>query len=672
MLRPLSNSLRFATVSLVGVALFAIVACSQEASPTADLNATVVAAMESTATAEMILQATVDASVAATVTAKAPTATPVRTPTLPPTATPVPPTPTPTATPTSTPTPTATPTSTPTPTPTHTPTAVPTLVSAPDLTAIVARVRPSVVRVSTTSSTGSGVIVEVDSSGRAVVVTNHHVVEGGNRVEVLVNDTSQYTATLLGFDANKDLAVLSICCSASFRASPLSGQIQLADGATVFTMGYPLGVGRATVTRGVVSSMWFQQNAARWMVQTDAAINPGNSGGPLFTPSGEVAGINTSVLRESGGRAIEGFGFAVAARTVQESLPTLKAGSQFGSSARPTPTPHSGTASRFGPVDGAIDHRADGNIDSYWTGVNVSIFSAVATFENPYARSVGGWDYGFMFHQSATEIFRMVFVVDDGRWYHYAREGSAGNERLIDSGTVPSLKTNPGASNEVRVIAAGDWGLLFVNGERIGSLDLSDGPSSGAAYAITGTFNDNAVPGYATRFRGFAIRNIQLIGERTGELRHDADGFIAQFRVGTSVTDFIAEVAFTNPYPSHTGAWDYGIGFRDDASAANAFHAVTVNSNGRWQYFVREGSTTPTHEESGTAGLNYGQGVANRLHLLVAGDTALFSIQDTLVASLDISRSSSTGDVWVGTGFYAGNERPGYSTGYDVKLWSMD
>ena len=279
MLRPLTDCQRFAVLPLLGVVLFVIGACSQEVSPTPDVNATVVAAMEATATAERVLQATVDASVAATVTVQAPTATPVPTPTLPPTATPVPPTPTPTATPTSTPTPTATPTPThtPTPTPTHTPTVMPTLVSAPDLAATVAQVRSSVVKVLTASGTGSGVIVEVDRSGNAVVVTNHHVVENSGWVEVLVSDTIRYTAKRHGFDANKDLAVLTICCSASFQASPLGGQTELADGATVFTMGYPLGVDRATVTRGVVSRMWFQQNAGRWLIQTDAAINPGNS-----------------------------------------------------------------------------------------------------------------------------------------------------------------------------------------------------------------------------------------------------------------------------------------------------------------------------------------------------------------------------------------------------------
>ncbi len=184
----------------------------------------------------------------------------------------------------------------------------------PDLASIVESVRLSVVRVSTSSGTGSGVIVEVESNGSAVIVTNHHVIDGGGAVDVLVNDSDRYSATVLGFDASKDLAVLRICCSAGFRASPLSSGTELADGSTVFTMGYPLGVGRATVTRGIVSGWWFDQEEGRWMVQTDAAINPGNSGGPLFTLDGQVVGINTSVVRDAGaGISIEGFGFAVSA-----------------------------------------------------------------------------------------------------------------------------------------------------------------------------------------------------------------------------------------------------------------------------------------------------------------------------------------------------------------------
>ena len=541
----------------------------------------------------------------------------------------------------------------------------------PELASIVESVRSSVVKVSTSSGTGSGVIVEVESNGSAVVVTNYHVIDGGGSVDVLVNDTDRYAATVLGFDASKDLAVLSICCSAGFRASSLSSGTELADGSTVFTMGYPLGVGRATVTRGIVSGSWFDQEAGRWMVQTDAAINPGNSGGPLFTLDGQVVGINTSVIRDAGaGFAIEGFGFAVWARTVRESLPAMMAGSKLGATPEPTPQPTPTSGSGFGPVDGSIEHKDDSLIDGYRARVSVSDFSAVATFYNPYARSVGGWDYGFLFRHPAYNTFHLIIVTDDSRWFHYLGDGSPDGSRLVDSGTL-DLRTGQRDSNELRIVTIEDFGWFLVNGEMVARLNLNDGPAAGDVVAITGYFNDNVVAGYSTRFRGFAVNEPRLVGEESGELQHDADGFIKQFNIGADVSDFIAAATFTNPYSSRTGAWDYGIGFRDDPGAPNTFHAVTIQSNGLWEYYVREGSSTPAHRESGRVSLNTAAGGTSQLWVLAIGDTALLYINGAFITELDIGRGSGRGDVWVGTGFY-GTERPGYSTGYDYQVWSLD
>ncbi len=541
----------------------------------------------------------------------------------------------------------------------------------PDLASIVERVRSSVVRVSTISSAGSGVIVEVESNGSAVVVTNHHVIDDGGAVDVLVNDSDRYSATVLGFDASKDLAVLRICCSAGFRASPLSSGTELADGSTVFTMGYPLG--RWAVTDGIVSGLNFDQEAGRWEIHTNASINSGNSGGPLFTMDGEVVGINTYVIRQwRSGAPVEGFGFAIWARTVLESLPAMMAGSKLGVTPEPTPRPSPTPGAGFGPVDGSIEHKDDGSIDTYSARVSVSDFSAVATFENPYARSVGGWDYGFLFRHPAHNTFHVVFVTDDRRWFHYVRNSSVESQRLADSGSVSALQTNAGASNELRVIAAGDSSWFLVNGELVARLDLTGGPAAGDVVAITGSFNDNVVAGYSTRFRGFAVREPRHVGDESGQLQHDADGFINQFNIGADVSDFVAAATFTNPYSSRTGTWDYGIGFRDDPGAQNTFHAVTIQSTGQWEYYVREGSDMPTHRESGSARLNLGQGAENQLHVIAVGDTVLLHINGAFIKALDISRGSGNGDVWAGTGFYAGNEIPGHSTGYDFQVWSLD
>ena len=530
--------------------------------------------------------------------------------------------------------------------------------------------RPSVVKVTTSANTGSGVIVEVDGAGRAVVVTNHHVIEDGSAVTVVVNDVSSYPATILGFDAAKDLAALRICCSAGFRAAPIGDATALRVGDTVFAMGYPLGINQASVTSGVVSRVHFEAANGRWLVQTDAPINPGNSGGPLFTLEGEVVGINTEVIRESeSGTSVEGFGFAVSAATVRQALPALMQGSRLGpvGTATPTAIPRRGSGRSFGPMDGSLEHKDDGFIETYSADVDLAEFTAVATFENPYDRSVGGWDYGFLFRRSGKDRFHIVGVTDDGRWYHDVREGTSESTDL-DSGWSSAIRTRRNDTNEIRVLASGERGWFFVNGVFVADLDLGAGASAGDVLVSTGYFEGNEVPGRSTAYRGFTVREPRFVAEESGQLWHDDDDQIETSRMRTSATDFIAAAEFVNP---HTGGWDYGIAFRH--IEFNRFRAVVVSSDGSWQYFLREGSTTPTHRESGRAALNLHEGGTNLLVLLVVGDTALFSVNGTRVAELDISRGADTGNIWVGTGFYAGNERAGSVTEYrDFSVWSLD
>ena len=198
----------------------------------------------------------------------------IPTPTLVPTATPTP-TPLPTATPTPTPRPTATPTPTPRPTPTPTPRPTPTKDPAAALSALVKQVRPAVVRIQTSSGSGSGVIFETQGQ-TGYVVTNHHVVEGEVQVSVIVNDSTTYSSSVLGTGSVRDLAVVSICC-ASFQALPFGNAAALQPGDEVVAICYALGLpGEATVTRGIVSAVRYDPAYRSDVLQTDAAINPGN------------------------------------------------------------------------------------------------------------------------------------------------------------------------------------------------------------------------------------------------------------------------------------------------------------------------------------------------------------------------------------------------------------
>ena len=141
----------------------------------------------------------------------------------------------------------------------------------------------------------------------------------------------------LGTDSVRDLAILRICCG-DFHALSFGNVSELKPGDEVLAMGYPLGLpGEATVTKGIVSAIRFDESHQRLVIQTDAAINPGNSGGPMLSETGQILGINTFRREETtSGRPVDNVGFAVAAPTIQEQLHTLKTAPP---SSTPTPTP---------------------------------------------------------------------------------------------------------------------------------------------------------------------------------------------------------------------------------------------------------------------------------------------------------------------------------------------
>ncbi|MDF3037974.1 MAG: 2-alkenal reductase, partial [Thermomicrobiales bacterium] len=161
--------------------------------------------------------------------------------------------------------------------------------------------------------TGSGSGFFLDEDGH--VVTNEHVVNGGLEFEVVLYDGSEFPATLIGADANSDVAVLKV-------AGPVPAVAEIGDSASllpgqpVLALGSPLGTFTNTVTEGIVSALGRtvpdEDGGPELLnlIQHDAAINPGNSGGPLVTLAGEVVGINTLGIIDA-----QGLFFAVPAET---------------------------------------------------------------------------------------------------------------------------------------------------------------------------------------------------------------------------------------------------------------------------------------------------------------------------------------------------------------------
>ena len=156
------------------------------------------------------------------------------------------------------------------------------------------------------TSLGSGVI----ASQQGHIITNHHVIENAEEIEVLLHDGRRLRANVVGADPETDLAVLQIHTT-EVPSITFSSSKTLAVGDVVLAIGNPFGVGQ-TVTQGIVSATGRDQlgvNVFENYIQTDAAINPGNSGGALINAHGELVGINTLISSNSGGSV--GIGFAI-------------------------------------------------------------------------------------------------------------------------------------------------------------------------------------------------------------------------------------------------------------------------------------------------------------------------------------------------------------------------
>ena len=165
---------------------------------------------------------------------------------------------------------------------------------------------------------GSGVII----SAEGYILTNNHVVEGADEIEVVLNDSRRAGAKVIGTDPESDLAILKVALE-RLPVITIGNSDSLQVGDQVLAIGNPFGVGQ-TVTSGIVSALGRNQlgiNTFENFIQTDAAINPGNSGGALVDVNGSLMGINTAIYSRSGGSM--GIGFAIPVSTAKLVLESI-------------------------------------------------------------------------------------------------------------------------------------------------------------------------------------------------------------------------------------------------------------------------------------------------------------------------------------------------------------
>jgi S1-C subfamily serine protease len=188
-------------------------------------------------------------------------------------------------------------------------------------------VNPSVVNINMTMAIGEGAGSGFVYDMQGHIITNNHVVEGADKIYVTFSDGKMVAATVVGTDANSDLAVIKVDVAATeLHPVTLGESATLRVGQMAVAIGNPFGL-EGTMTAGIISALGrvVPASSSRYamvdLIQTDAPINPGNSGGPLLDSAGRVIGVNTMIYSESG--TSSGVGMAVPVDTVKRVVPQL-------------------------------------------------------------------------------------------------------------------------------------------------------------------------------------------------------------------------------------------------------------------------------------------------------------------------------------------------------------
>ena len=189
--------------------------------------------------------------------------------------------------------------------------------------AVVAKVRPAVVQVNVATSRGQGLGSGVIIDQRGYIITNHHVVERAQQIQVVLFDGTALPAQLVGASSPDDLAVVKVTPKEKLTVATLGDSSQVRVGQEVLAIGNPLGITQ-TVTGGIVSAVGRTVGTIPNAIQTDAAINPGNSGGALVDLQGSVIGIPTATAIDPQFKTpANGVGFAIPSNRVKFFAPQI-------------------------------------------------------------------------------------------------------------------------------------------------------------------------------------------------------------------------------------------------------------------------------------------------------------------------------------------------------------
>jgi len=510
------------------------------------------------------------------------------------------------------------------------------------------------VRILGPSGAGSGFVVDADG----YILTNDHVIAGPGQLTVFFDSGARLTPQVIASDPARDIALLKVESGRTLRALPLA--IEAREGEEVLAIGYPLDLdGGMSVTQGIVSA--FRSYGGVDYVQTDAATNKGSSGGPLLNRRGEVVGMSSRALLDA-----EGIGFAIRYDMLSSRLALMMSDSWSGVAppARAQTSRAAQSQETFGPASGSLDHDPDdGFLPVFDSGMSVADFVADSTFTTPHDMRDKTWSSGFLLRRDGLRG-HVVVIHSSGRWFHYLRTEGPGGYRLDQLGFADSIRTGLDEENHVRVIASRSVGWLFVNGDFIAELDLSEVVSPGSVTLAGAFFTSDELPGLSTQYSNFTVRTLRRVyGPLEGSIDHNPeDGRIDMHETETSVADGVFEARFFNPYSAQEGDWSSGFLFRTGAS--NEFHVVAVEESGEWFHRLRTGDVDATKQLAGVASTHISTTPTGRNHvrIIALGAKGWLFINGVYAAKLDLGGLLEAGGVAAVGSYFAGDGLAGKST----------
>jgi hypothetical protein len=344
-----------------------------------------------------------------------------------------------------------------------------------------------------------------------------------------------------------------------------------------------------------------------------------------------------------------------------------------------------------GPLSGELAFGPD-TLGVERAGVDTPDFYARAEFANPEpAREL--WDIGLGFRDSGGEEQLRLVVDAAGTWF--LKDGLS---EVIAGGSVVDFNTSPSGANTIELVAAGDTGYFAFNERLVSELDLSARAEGGDVFVGAGFFTEDATENGTVAFTDFEIWSLSGLDPRTaleptivvdpmtfpqlvtaatveaplaGPVSDDLVqkvGSATVLPIGVDVEDFVARIEFINPSDATDRPWDFGIAFREQENGDH--YRLTVASDGSWEFQVGlqadlAGGAVPA--------LSFEEGGRNVLEIVVAGDSAGFSVNDVFVSELNVSELHGASDVWAGAGFHQANAHDGEITRFeDFTVWSLE